>query len=71
MSGKQLVTTTPDGKLTTTIPRKEMSAEQWNEAYAQLLACKTYRETMEEIYNKGGRCAVCGYTRADLKEPGA
>lgn len=71
MSGKQLVTTTPDGKLTTTIPMEEMTVEERAEAKAQLLVCEGDRETMKEIYNKGGRCAVCGYTRADLKEPGA
>ena len=46
-----------------------MSAEQWNEAYAQLLACTTYRETMEEIYQTTGRCPLCGYGRTDLREP--
>jgi len=66
VSVKQLVTTTPDGKLKFTIPEGQMTAEEKDEAVAQLLACGTYRETMEEIYSKGGRCGVCGYTRADL-----
>ena len=67
MSAKQWVTTTPDGKLTTTIPMEQMALEERAEAVAQISACMKYQEAMKEIYQKGGHCLICGYTKTDVR----